>query len=96
MKGGIKLSKHKKKHHKTHDTINGKPLKKKDLAYYQENFHEVCDYCGAELVVTKHKPKTHSRGEVVSATCQNDNFKGLGVKCEQWCIEIRFRSVPWC
>lgn len=92
-KGGIKLSKHKKKRH---DTASGKSLKKRDLEYYQEKFHQFCDICGEELLVVKYKPKSHLRGEVVTATCQNDNFKGMGVKCENWCIEIRFRSTPWC
>lgn len=86
---------HKKKHRKKHDTFNGRPLKK-DLGYYQLNFHENCDICGEELVVIKHKPKNNFRGEVVTATCQNENFKGMNVKCENWCVEIRFRSVPWC
>lgn len=88
----MKKHNHKKKRH---DTSTGKPLRK-DLDYYQENFHENCDICGEELVVIKHKHKTPHRGEVVTATCCNDDFKGLGVKCENWCIEIRFRSCPWC
>jgi hypothetical protein len=83
----------KKKHKKTHDTTN---RKKKDLAYYQENFSVTCDFCGQPLEVIKHRPKTDKKVEVVSATCTNDNYKELGCKCELYLIEIRFRCVSWC
>jgi uncharacterized cysteine cluster protein YcgN (CxxCxxCC family) len=83
--------KHKKKQH---DTINHKP--KRDLAYYQENFQEVCDFCGMPLEVVMHKAKNQKTGEVVTATCTNENFKGLGCKCELYLIQIRFRNTPWC
>ena len=83
--------KHKKKQH---DTINRKP--KKTLEYYQENFKEVCDFCGLPLEVVMHKAKNQKTGEVVTATCQNENFKGMGVKCERWCVLVKFRSTPWC
>lgn len=84
----------KKKHKKTHDTLNKK--KKRNLEYYQEHFHEFCDFCGCELSCVKHRPKNTLKGEVFSATCVNDNYKGLGVKCEMYLVEIRFRTSPWC
>ena len=83
----------KKKHKKTHDTQN---RKKKDLEYYQEKFSEVCDFCGQPLDVIKHRSKTDKKGEVVSATCTNDNYKELGCRCQLYLIEIKFRATPWC
>ena len=85
----------KKKHRKTHDTIN---KKKKTFEDVRVNFSQQCDFCGQELSVIKYKTKSQIKniGEVITATCTNDNFKGLGVRCELYLIQVRFRSLPWC
>ena len=93
VKGVIAMSRHNHKK-KQHDTINHKP--KRTLEYYQENFKEVCDFCGEILCVVMHKAKNQKTGEVVTATCHNENFKGMGVKCERWCVLVKFRNTPWC
>ena len=87
----------KHKHHRKHDTSSGKPLKTKlTLEHCEQAFNECCDICGEPLVVVKLKNATKKRGDVITATCQNENFKGMDVKCENWCVEIRFRNLPWC
>lgn len=91
------MSKSRKKHRRSHDTANGKPLRRKmTLEMCEQAFNEQCDICGEPLIVVKLKNATKKRGDVITATCQNENFKGFGVKCENWCIETRFRHLPWC
>lgn len=86
----------KHKHRKKHDTSNGKPLRKLTIEHCEQTFNETCDICGEPLVVVKLKNATKKRGDVITATCQNENFKGMDAKCENWCVEIRFRNLPWC
>lgn len=67
-----------------------KSFVKKDLSYYEDNFVDFCEKCGEKLMVIKHKPKTHTHREVLSATCNNKDFKGKGFRCELCHVEIRF------
>ena len=62
--------------------------RKNTLDDYMTSFVEHCECCGAKLEVIKHRPKSHTKREVVAATCQNTDHKGG--KCPMWCVEIRF------
>ena len=63
-------------------------VKKRTLEDYIANFEEPCECCGKKLEVIKHRPKSHTKREVVAATCQNTDYRGG--KCQLWCVEIRF------
>ena len=71
------------------------PNERRTIIEAMASFKETCERCNSPLEVIKFVQANHKRQEVITATCFNTNFKDLGVKCEHYGMEIRFRYCKW-